>query len=211
MSRDYKKEAVAVFDAAAEAYQTRYADVSMYAQGFDFVIHELAEDASVFEVACGPGNVARYFLDRSPKLNYTATDLAPNMLKLCAENVPEARLYSFDCTQLPVLSEKFNALICGFAFPYLSKEECIQFIADARFALCENGLLYISTMQGLYSDSKLQKSSTGEYELFIRYHERAYLKAALEANGFTLVFEETVDSPDGSGGKDMVLVGKLLV
>jgi len=101
--------------------------------------------------------------------------------------------------------------MCGFALPYLSKEEAIQFIHDASKCLNENGILYFSTMIETEDDkSGIKTSSSGEYSLHIHYHHTDYLKQALEENNFTIIDLQHQDYPTTDGTKtiDLIVIAK---
>jgi len=97
--------------------------------------------------------------------------------------------------------------MCGFAFPYLSKEEAIQFIEDSAKILNDEGVLYISTMEDDYSKSTFKKGSTGD-EIFMHYHEADYLLATLEKSGFKTIDLRRQEYPenDGSISIDLIII-----
>ena len=71
------KQAVAVFDKHAHYYQERFMDTSFYWDTFDvFCENIIPAAAEILEVACGPGNITKYILDKHPDYKITATDLA---------------------------------------------------------------------------------------------------------------------------------------
>ncbi len=178
---------IALFDKHAKGYQEKYMNVDLYGDSLDLFCAQLEkQNAEVLELACGPGNITRYLLDKRPDLKILATDLAPSMLELAKINNPEASFQLLDCREVNTLGKKWDAVMCGFCLPYLSKEDAIQFIQDAANALNDKGLLYISTMEDDYSKSGIQRSSTGD-ELIMYFHEAGYLTEALENNGFKLL------------------------
>ena len=78
------------------------------------------------------------------------------------------------------------------------------------FELMESeGILYLSTMQGNYADSKLTKSSSGEHELFLYYHEKEFLHSALESAGYYVLktIELVTTGPNGEAN-DLVIIAK---
>lgn len=209
-SRDKTAMAVSVFDKAAQTYQEKYMDVTAYAESLDLFCESLMAKAKVLELACGPGNVTQYLLNKRADLEVLATDLAPAMLDLAKLNVPTANFELLDCRAIGQLTDSYNGIICAFGFPYLSKQEALQFIADAALLLLEGGLLYISTMEDDYSNSKWMRSKTeNTEELFMHYHEAKYLISALESSGFQLLHVGLVPLPIPDGNiQDLVLVAQ---
>lgn len=184
---DQTKIAVEVFNKLADAYQDRFMDVSMYHNSFDIFCNSIKkQNPAVLELACGPGNITKYLLEKRQDLKILATDLAPNMIELGKANNPSAEFDLLDFRQIKKLNQKFDAIMCGFGLPYLSKKEAIEFITDSSEILNPDGVLYISTMEDDNSKSRFQKGSSGD-EIFMNYHQADYLTEALENNGFSIV------------------------
>ncbi len=209
MEIDKNKQAVTVFNLRALVYQEKYMDVSMYADTLDFFCDELKPGADVLELACGPGNVSKYVLNKRPDLQWLGTDLAPNMLTLAKENNPRATFELMDARKIGNLNKQVDAVLCGFCLPYLSKEEAIQLIRDAAKILKSGGILYLSTMEDDYTKSEYKKGSGGD-ELFMYFHEGEYLKTAILESGYELLKLKRQDFPtqDGSSVTDLILIAK---
>jgi cyclopropane fatty-acyl-phospholipid synthase-like methyltransferase len=204
---DKSSQAIAVFNKRANDYQSRYMDVASYHDTLDVFCDMLQPDARVLELACGPGNMTRYMLDKRPDLKIFGSDLAPNMISLAKTNNPEADFSVADMREINQISEKFNGLICGFGLPYLPKEEALAFIAHLPKVLFSNALVYLSTMEGDYKTSRIQKSSDGLDEIFIHFHEAGYLTAALETAGFEILLKKSQEFP-GNNDTDLILIAK---
>ncbi|MEO8761745.1 MAG: class I SAM-dependent methyltransferase [Bacteroidia bacterium] len=208
---DKTKIAVDVFNASATNYQNKFMDVSLYHNTFDVFCNSIAKkDAAVLELACGPGNITQYLLKQRPQFKILGTDLAPNMLELAKINNPSAEFRLMDCRDLAALNKKYDAIMCGFCLPYLSKEEAMQLISDAAKIINEGGVIYISTMEDDYNKSGWKYSSSGEYKTFTHYHQVNYLTKALIENGCTIIDLQRKEYPDQSGGKvvDLILIAK---
>ncbi len=205
---DKTKMAVDAFDKRASEYAVKFMDVGMYHDTFDLFCDSIAkEGAEVLEIACGPGNITKYLLQKRPDLNILGTDLAPNMLLLAAANNPTAQFGLMDAKDLGKIERKYDAVMCGFCLPYLSREEAVQFIQDAAGVLAANGVLYLSTMEDDYSKSGMGKSSYGD-ELYMHYHEAGYIVRALEDNGLKIISEQhlSCEQPNGSYTTDLVII-----
>lgn len=194
---DNNKNAVEVFNKLAGHYQNKYMNVDLYGKSFDLFCNSIKkENATVLEIACGPGNITRYLLNKRPDLKIFGTDLAPNMVALAKINNPEAEFEVMDCRKIGMIDKKYDAVMCGFCLPYLSKEEAIRLITDAAALLNSGGIFYLSTMEDDYSKSRLQTGSTGD-QVFMHYHEGAYLVEALTKNSFRINHLQRQDYPDG--------------
>lgn len=201
--------AVNVFNQCAEMYQERFMDLSMYHETFDAFCNSIKPTpAKILELACGPGNITKYLLNKRPDFTLLATDLAPNMLELAQINNPSVTFKLLDCKAFTSLNQTFDAIICGFGLPYLTKEEAIQLIADASKQLNPNGVLYISTMEDDYSKSGLQTSSDGKHTLFMHFHQADYLTETMTNNGFELIELKRISYNNPKPTTDLVLIAR---
>ena len=183
--RDKTKIAVELFDRSAHDYAAREMDIPHYHATFDQFCSVLPLDATVLELACGPGNITRYLLSIRPDLNILATDLAPTMLEIAKQHNPNIEVQKLDARDINSLDQTFNGLMVGFCLPYLSKEDALQLIADAAGKIRPGGVIYLSTMEGDYAQSDWKgPSSGGPDKIFMHYHEAEYLTTALKQHGF---------------------------
>ncbi|PSK91131.1 class I SAM-dependent methyltransferase [Taibaiella chishuiensis] len=205
---DHTVNTVAIFDKLARVYQDKYMDTSLYHASFDqFCAYIPEPEARVLELACGPGNITRYLLNKRPDLKILSTDLAPQMLELARTNNPEATFRLMDCRDIGKLSEQYDALMCGFALPYLSREEVLSLIADASRILEPGGVLYLSTMEDDYSKSGMRSGSTGD-SLFVYFHEAAFLAKALGDHGFQVLHMHHQPFPGGDNITDLIIIAQ---
>ena len=202
--------AAEVFNKLATHYQSKFMDVGLYADTLNLFCKSIAKkDADVLELACGPGNITKHLLSKRPDFKILGTDLAPNMIELAKANNPTASFEVMDCRDIDKLTKKYDGVMCGFCLPYLTKEEAIKLITDASILLNAKGVLYISTMEDDYSKSGLKKGSTGD-EIFMNYHQAAYLTTALKENGFNIIKLKRQDYPMQYGTKtvDLILIAE---
>ncbi len=206
---DTTSQTISVFDKLAGLYQDKFMDVSLYRVALDLFSDQLPPKGTVLDVACGPGNVASYVLGKKPGLNWLGTDLAPAMLELARKNNPTAVFQLLDTRRIVELGQTFNGLVCSFALPYLSKAEAQQFLSDAAKCLLPDGIIYLSTMEDDHHQSGFERGSSGD-EVFMNYHEAAYLTDALQQSGFQLLHEERKHY-DHNGKKtcDWIVVAQL--
>ncbi|MGZ3885082.1 MAG: class I SAM-dependent methyltransferase [Bacteroidia bacterium] len=204
------KIAVDIFNKKAKDYQDRFMDVSLYGSTFDYFCEAIKPNAEVLELACGPGNITRYLLNKRPDLRITGIDLAPDMIALAKQNNPEAGFHIMDCREIASLNKTVDAVMCGFCLPYLEKEEAIQLIRDASTLLHPKGVIYISTMEDDYGKSGLRKGSGGE-EMYIHYHEAGYLTYALKENQFEILKTDRKNYTDhtGTATTDLILIAAI--
>nr|WP_162988967.1 class I SAM-dependent methyltransferase [Pedobacter schmidteae] len=204
-------KAADAFDKSAKIYQDKFMDVSLFADTFNFFSDHIAADyPHILDIACGPGNITKYLLDRNSGYKILGIDLSPNMLKLAQANNPLAKFQLMDCREIDTIQQKFDGITCGFCLPYLTREEAIELIANVSRLLSPGGMFYLSTMEDDYTKSRFQTSSTGD-QVYVYYHQEDYLTKALKENNFDVVYLKRFKSPDKDGLMitDMVLIGRL--
>lgn len=169
------------------------------------------KNARILDIACGPGNISKYLLNKRPDFKILGIDLSDKMIELAKINNPTADFLIMDGRDISQLKNKFDGIVAGFILPYLSKEEAIKLIYDSAKLLDKNGVLYLSTMEDDYGKSGLKGgNSNTEEKLYIHFHEVGYLRQALQENGFDIIDEQRKDYPenDGSITIDLVLLAK---
>ncbi|MEM8892688.1 MAG: methyltransferase domain-containing protein [Bacteroidota bacterium] len=211
-SVDKNKIAVDAFDHAAEGYAEKFMDQSLYQDSFDQFCEALPfPHARILDIACGPGNISKYLLARLPKLQLLGIDLAPRMIELAKAHNAEAEFMVWDSREIKALGRKFEGIMCGFCLPYLNKEEALDMLAQSADILTENGILFLSTMEGRYEDSGWEGPSSGEGpKIFMHYYESAYLVAALEQLGFEILLQQRQDFDKYEHKKftDLILIAR---
>lgn len=197
-----------LFDKYAQQYADKYMDVSLYGAGLDMLCDRLQGNA-VLDIACGPGNIAGYLLRKQSGLNIQGIDIAPNMIDLARQYVPGADFMVMDGRDILRLGKRYDGIICAFVLPYLNKTDTLQLLADAADILNNNGLLYLSFMNGSNESSAYQSSSSGD-KLFVHYHEEGYITEALALHGMDIIHMNHLDAPANAKHKtdDVVIVAR---
>ncbi len=163
----------------------------------------------VLDVACGPGNLARYLVRQRPDLDLLGIDLAPRMVELAREAVPSARFAVHDCRRLADLHETFDGIVCAFGLPYLSPEEAAAFLDAAAHVLEPDGGLFLSTMLGRSEDGGFEPCSTGD-RLYVTYYDEEKVLRMVRGAGFTVVKRWRMASPIGAAKAttDLILIAR---
>ena len=203
----------ATYNKVAQQYWEKVASLDHYNASYDTFCELLSQDAKVFEMGCGPGNVTQYVLNNRPDLQYTASDLAPSMLALAKKHNTNVQFLQLDCREIVTLNQKFDAIIGAFVLPYLNKTECATLICDCAKALTPKGVLYLSTMEGDYAQSGFEHTSfSGEDQVYIHYHQEAFLRECLSENDFEVLhlIKQACHEPDGRVYNDMIFIVRKL-
>ena len=163
-------ETFETWNKVAKLYEDKFMDLDLYNDTYDDFCHLLSKkNASILEVGCGPGNITKYLLAKRPDFEILGTDISPNMIALAKENCPMAAFEIIDCREIDTIPQKFDGIVCGFCMPYLSETDVAKFINDCGNLLNEQGILYLSFVEGEKDQSGYQESSSGERTYFY-YH-----------------------------------------
>lgn len=180
------QETFETWDKLAKRYADKFMDLDLYDNTYNrFCELILKENASILEIGCGPGNITRYLLKKKPHFQIEGIDISPNMLALAKANNPTANFKVMDCRNIDQLQEQFDGIICGFCVPYLSQSDCVKLIQDAKNLLTPSGVLYISFVEGDYSQSGFQTGSSGDRAYFF-YHNLQELIQELNRNAYKI-------------------------
>lgn len=183
---DPVEETINTFEKYADEYQQKYMNYVPYVDTYKPLSKLLGADAVVLDAACGPGNIAKFLLDESPDRQIHGIDLSEKMLALARLSNPKATFEVKDCREIPSLTGRYDGVVAGFCFPYLSREEVEKFIGDAREKLRTNGILYVSFMEGDYAASGLQTRNGIDW-VCTYYHSAQSLADTIESAGFEVI------------------------
>lgn len=181
------KETFETWNKVAKLYQDKFMDLDLYNTSYDIFCEQIIKkNPRILEIGCGPGNITNYLLKKRPDFMIEAIDISPNMLELAKINNPRATFKVMDCRLIDQIETKFDAIICGFCLPYLSKMDCEKLIKDFEKLLVNNGIIYLSFVEGDYTKSGYQTGSSGDRTYFY-YHTLKNLSRELKNNTFEII------------------------
>jgi 2-polyprenyl-3-methyl-5-hydroxy-6-metoxy-1,4-benzoquinol methylase len=190
---DKYEETFETWNKVASLYQDKFMDVDLYNETYDFMCSSITKArAKILEIGCGPGNITKYLLSARPDFDIFGVDIAPTMIKLAKKNNPTARFDIMDIRQIDEINAKYDGIISGFCLPYLSQADSQKLIKDCYNLLNEQGLIYISFVEGNPNKSGFKTGSSGD-RTFFYYHSLDDLIQQLSKNNFDLLKIFTVD------------------
>ena len=207
---DNAQHAVSVFNKWAKEYQEKFMDVGLYAQPLDFFCAEVpTTQPQILELACGPGNVSKYVLDKRPDFRLYGTDLSENMIELARQNNPAAEFDVMDSRAAKELNKTFDGILISFLLPYLNYQETDELLGDCSSVLQKDGLIYVSTMEGSYETSGPQRNSKGDL-VVMHYYTEEDLQYFFDKHHLTVLKKDKINSVMGNGTEvvDLVFIGK---
>ncbi len=182
---DRYKETFDTWNNIASIYQDKFMELDLYNDTYDFISSFIDKpNAKILEIGCGPGNITKYLLSKRPDFDIFGIDIAPNMVELAKQNNSTAHFEIMDCRQINKLDKKFDGIIGGFCLPYLSQTECKELISNSYDLLNDNGLIYLSFVEGEPEKSEFKVGSGGR--VYFNYYKLDDIKKQLDE----LMFEE---------------------
>ncbi len=199
------------FDEFASEYANRFMNIDSYKDSIDkFCDSTKTKEPRILELACGPGNITRYLRQRFPQSKILAVDLAPKMLDIAKQHLPDVEFRLMDVREILSLGEKFDLIMCSFCLPFLTREDSAKLIKDCNEILTPNGCLYISTMEGDESNAGFESTSfSGDSEIYFNYHRQSDIEEAFRKGGFHpgYIKRQEYKEPDGLILIDMIFIG----
>ncbi|WP_318642779.1 class I SAM-dependent methyltransferase [Flavobacterium ardleyense] len=187
------KETFETWNKVASLYQSKFMNLDLYNDSYDLICNSLTTpNSKILEVGCGPGNITKYLLEKRQDFDVLGIDISPNMIEFAKVNNPTANFEIMDIRQIDQFESKFDAIVCGFCLPYLSEKDCLKLIRDSSNLLNNDGVIYLSFVEGDLAKSGFQTSSSGDRTYFY-YYNLQYLKLILFENNFKEIQTQKVE------------------
>ncbi len=182
-----QEETFETWNKLASLYEEKFMHLTIYNETYDYICRcIIKEKANILEIGCGPGNITKHLLSLRPDFNILGTDMSPNMIELAEKNNPQAKFRVMNADEISILQESFDGIVSGFCIPYLSETETKKLIQDSYSLLNENGLLYLSFVEGSPEKSGFLTSSMG-LRTYFYYHQEENTTHKLEQNQFKVL------------------------
>lgn len=212
---DKYETTIETFSRLAEQYQDKYLDNPVYRETYIDLCDLIKPDqTTLLDIGCGPGSVALFLATQFPAMKITGFDPAPKMIELARQNLPSGNFFTLDARAISTHYENlerksFDVLTCGFCLPYLALTDVEELLTDCAVLIRENGLFYLSFIEGDSQNSRMMKNDRGD-EVFIHYHNADIVKDQLSKNGFTLIYEnrKKLDPDNEQADTDLFLIAR---
>jgi ubiquinone/menaquinone biosynthesis C-methylase UbiE len=174
-----------VYDGMAPDYAVRFgselADADRSDPDLEFLHAAAASfpDGYVIDVGCGPGQVARWLIERGRTV--IGVDFASGMLAEAARLVPEAALVAADLLALPFRPATCAAAVASYSLHHLPKARLGGALAGLHEVLAPRGVLVIITHGGP-GEELLDRP---EGQIVLSRYQTGELAERLRSAGFT--------------------------
>lgn len=197
-----KNNAIDIFDQVAEIYASKYMDVTKYATFFDVFLSHCNSDTKILDIACGPGNIAKYILDVSPKIQYKGIDLSSKMIIQAQKVLPTIDFQVENCIDIEQKDYSFTAVILSFFIPYITNSELLQLIEKIK----HTNIIYISTLINDNFNSIEKQKTPDSPVLKTYYHKFDFINELLNET-FELIISKQFES-NFPEEKELIMVWK---
>jgi len=206
---NHSETTIQTYNACADQYKKEISPLKIYNETYEYFASLLAEKAEVLELGCGPGNASKFIKNIRSDISITGIDLAPAMIKLAKEELPDDRFFVDDVRNIGTYKNKYDAILGAFCVPYLNKEELETMIVNCQKLLNPDGVLYLSVVGGDHTQSgPVTESFTNGMEVYVFFYPYEHIWSLLHENNF--VEKKKFDTPfplsDGSFSSDYVLI-----
>jgi ubiquinone/menaquinone biosynthesis C-methylase UbiE len=200
---DKYQETFSTWNKVADLYQEKFMNLDIYNSTYDYFCDQIIEqNPKILEVGTGPGNITQYLLQKRPDFHIAGIDVSENMVALAQENNPKANFKVMDARDIDTLNSVFDGIVCGFCLPYLSSSDCKKFIEDCHHLLLDDGLLYISFVEGEEDKSGYQSNSKGD-RIYFYYHLLESIADSLRILYFKVLRVFHINYPKGDGTNEI--------
>jgi len=204
------QETFKTWNKIAEIYEDKFMDLNLYNDTYDIFCELIpVKNSKILEIACGPGNITKYLINKNSNYKIKGIDISPNMIARAKLNNPTASFEVMDIRNIDKVNSLFDAIICGFGIPYLSKSDCSKLLVDYSKLLIDDGIIYLSFVEGDYDKSTYQIGSTGDRTYFY-FHSLDVLKDELKANSFEIIkfMHKKYERADGTEELHTILIAR---
>ena len=152
-------------------------------QLLDEVAARVGSAATICDLGCGPGQVARYLHERGA--NVIGVDLSPAMIERARRLTPEVFFAVGDMRHLDVPDGAWQALVAFYAIVHIPKSDLADVFRELRRVLAPGGVLLLSFHIGsdvVHRDEWWGHAVSVDFLFF----QTTEVTKALEASGFVV-------------------------
>ncbi len=171
-------------------YQKIYKDYSSSNKGLPDKVKEMLDrflsllltGKTVLDVGCAHGRESKYLFSKGCRV--TGIDISDDFIRIANQNCPECNFIVMDMRRLDFGSKLFDGIWCQASFLHVPKSDAAKTLRQFNKVLKENGLLYLSVMQGSFNGLRPNKQLNWPERHFSDYQPHEMEKLIKDA-GFT--------------------------
>jgi 2-polyprenyl-3-methyl-5-hydroxy-6-metoxy-1,4-benzoquinol methylase len=172
------------YDATAAKFDQAYCRRIYFKAQLDRFLSRVPPPATVLDVGCGTGHVARYLCKNG--YSVIGIDLSRGMLAIAKARAPAAELLLLDLRKMSGLRREFDAILSIFSLNHVDDVAFSQALADIHAALRRGGWLFLSLPEGEGEVMYCDPLDPTQW-MYFHYYSKPAVIAALQRQGFRVV------------------------
>ena len=128
------------YNRLAPIYDRRWRNYINSSLSFLVNFADIPSEASILDLACGTGELAKLLLEQNPQQQITGVDISEAMLEIARNKLdayPNVSLHNASVTSLPFDDNSFDLVICANAFHYFASPQLA--LAEMKRVLTPKG------------------------------------------------------------------------
>ena len=151
-----------------------------------------AQPKIMLDLGCGTGDMVKQILEKEPDIQVCGLDIAENMVKKAAYNIPDGDIRLGDAEDIPWENEKFDLIVCNSSFHHYPNPK--RALREMRRVLKKDGKIIFGepTAPGLIRrvvNLVCRISPHGDY----RVYNKREIKWLFKKTGFKLINFKQID------------------
>ncbi len=184
-----------VFGKIAKKYTKQYFNDQTDFPYIDRFLNSLLPKGKVLDVACGPGMLTKYILNKGFRAE--GIDLSPEMLAIARQKVPSANFQVMDMRALDYPAQHFDGIVVAYGLIYLPSSELGLALKGFYRILKPGGSIFLINQEG-EPDHEEHESMKPDETLYVNFFTPQSISDALSKASFTITSQTVMptDNPD---------------
>lgn len=199
---DKSKLAVSTYEKITDIYTKQYFDDLSDTPYIDKFLEQLPEGGSILDVGCGPGQFAKYMMDKGFQI--TGIDFSNEMLSTAKKKVPEGKFQHADMRNLDFKEENFDGLLVAYSLIHIPSDDIPKTLEGFYRVLKPVGFIEIIAQKG-EADKVVDEPFLPSEKMFFNFFTKERLEGFLKNSGFEVTYQLETESQDPDSASDTVI------
>ena len=199
---DKSKIAISTYEKIAGIYTKQYFNDLTDTPFIDKFLNKLKAGSKVLDVGSGPGQFTKYMMGKG--FEVVGVDYSKEMLSLARKMVPNGDFRFMDMRSLDFEDQSFDGLLAAYSLIHIPSEDIPETLDNFNRVLRSGGYIEIIAQRGK-ADKIVDEPFMPSEKMFFNFFTKERLTEFLEKAGFTIEYQEEMDSQDSDSASDRVI------